>query len=146
MMTADHDRPGTGRLCLRLALATTGLWTILLLPAWLLAEWNGILGLTISAGLCVIPGWVVFFAGPRYVAPDSQALFLALGGTGLRMVFVLVGMLGVRAVLPQLGFREFTLWLLVFYLATLVIETWMVLRQSAGAGLVQVKEQSRQGE
>lgn len=146
MVKAGNDRPGAGRLCLRLAVATAGLWVILLLPAWLLAGWNGIQGMTISAGLCVVPGWVVFFAGPRYVAPGSLSVFLALGGTGLRMVFVLVGMLGVRAALPELGFREFTLWLLVFYLATLVIETWMALGQSAGTDPVQVKEQSRQGE
>ena len=56
---------------------------------------------------------------------------MILGGTALRMVFVLLGMLIVQTLDPHLGFREFIVWLLVFYLCLLTVETCLVLLPSA---------------
>jgi len=49
----------------------------------------------------------------------------------LRLLFVLVGAVVVRDLRPHLGFREFMIWLLVLYLATLLVETLLAVRMSA---------------
>ncbi len=52
-----------------------------------------------------------------------------LAGMGLRLVIVLAGTLGIRAARPDLGFREFLVWLLAFYLVTLLVETLLVMKR-----------------
>ena len=117
----------TGR-CGWLTAATAGLWLLLAGPAYFVAGPSGLQGLSIAAGLCLVPGWIVLILGGLFRQAESQSV-MVLAGTGLRMLFVLVGTLAVQSALPNLGFREFIVWLLVFYLAMLLIETLLVLKQ-----------------
>lgn len=112
-----------------LTAVTAALWALLAGPAWLLAGIDGIEGLTYAALLCLAPGWVVFLLIALYGTAGTQAAMVALGGTTLRLVFVLVGMLVVLSARPHLGFREFIVWLIVFYMATLLTETLLVVRK-----------------
>lgn len=112
-----------------LTAVTAALWALLAGPAWLLGGIDGIEGLSYAAGLCLVPGWVVFLLIALYGTAGTQAAMVALGGTALRLVFVLVGVLAIRAVRPHLGFWDFIVWLLVFYMATLFVETLLVVRQ-----------------
>lgn len=141
----------------RLTFAAAALWLLLVGPAWSLGGAAGLEGLSIAALLCVVPGWIVFslcaFA-PYLTSPwggstdssntagsnvstNSQgasqtAMLVVLGGTVLRLLFVLAGLMFVRSLRPDLGFREFTVWLLAFYMATLLVETLLVLKPAAG--------------
>ena len=118
----------TGR-CGWLTAATAGLWLLLAGPAYFVANSDGLQGLSIAAALCLVPGWIVLLLGGLFGRAGSQSV-MVLSGTALRMLFVLVGTLTVQSTLPNLGFREFIVWLLVFYLAMLFVETLLVLKQS----------------
>lgn len=97
-------------------------------PAYLLQGWLALEGLCYAAILCLIPGWVVFLAVAWY--GDSVApVWVILSGTVVRMVFVLVGALVVLGLHANLGFQEFLVWLLAFYLVALFVETWLLLKQ-----------------
>lgn len=105
-----------------LTLIVVGLWLLVLWPAYALGDRHGLIGASIAAVLCLVPGWLVFAAIGLYGVAASPTKQVGIG-LALRMVFVLGGFLAVKTAFPQLGTREFTVWLLVFYLATLAIET-----------------------
>ena len=70
-----------------------------LVPAWLVAESKGLIGLGVAAVLCTLPGClVVAFKG---LVGDSQAA-LVLAAGGLRMFFVLLGALAAKFVVTGL--------------------------------------------
>jgi hypothetical protein len=117
--------------CAWLSAAAVCLWLVLTGPAWFLAGREGLIGLSAAAALCLVPGWAVFWIAAGYGAAGSDVPLVILGGMALRMVFVLLGMLIVQTLDPHLGFREFIVWLLVFYLCLLTVETCLVLVKSA---------------
>lgn len=119
------------RRCGWLLAATAGCWLLLSGPAWWLAGRAGVEGLTIAAVLCFVPGCLVFVLGALVESLRSQTPMLVLAGSVLRMLFVLAGLMVVQSIRPDLGFREFTVWLLVFYLAMLLVETWVLTRGMA---------------
>ena len=95
-----------------------------------MAGTNGLEGLTYSALLCLLPGWLVFFLGSRYRVANTQAAVILLATT-IRLLFVLIGVLLIQSVRSDLRFREFLVWVIVFYLATLLVETLMLIKQPA---------------
>lgn len=99
-------------------------------PAYWLAGTLGLEGLSYAALLCLAPGWLVFWLASRYGAANSQSIVVLLG-TGLRLVFVLVGVLTIRSVRPELQFREFLVWVVVYYLSMLLAETLLLTRPSS---------------
>jgi len=117
--------------CGWLSAAAILLWLALVGPAWFVAGREGLIGLSVAALLCLVPGWTVFWIAAGYGTAGTDVSLVILGGTALRMVFVLLGMVIVQTVDPRLGFREFVVWLLVFYLGLLVVETCLVLLRSA---------------
>jgi hypothetical protein len=119
--------------CVWLALATAGLWLLLLAPAWFVAGRDGLVGVTVAAALCVVPGWIVFWLAAAYGSAGSQVPLVILGGMVLRMIFVFLGMLIVQSADQRLGFREFVIWLLAFYTALLGVETFLVMPRSDSA-------------
>lgn len=116
--------------CGWLVAATVVLWLALAGPAWYVAGRDGIIGLSTAALLCLVPGCTVFGLAASYGPSGSQVPLVILGGTVLRMVFVLLGLVIVQTLNPHLGFREFIVWLLVFYLCLLAVETCLVLLTS----------------
>ncbi|MFQ5730650.1 MAG: hypothetical protein ACE5KM_01720 [Planctomycetaceae bacterium] len=112
--------------CGILAAAVVALWIVLAGPAWLMAGTAALEGLSYAAVLCLLPGWVVFAIASRARESNRQATVTILGGMGLRMLFVLGGMLGVQAMRPHLGLNQFVVWLLIYYVATVALETLMV--------------------
>ena len=84
---------------------------------------NEVLG---SVALCLIPGWMTIFAGELLRFRDLSA-FIILVGMGLRMMFVLIGLLAVAMFVPGVDLREFAVGLVVGYLVALALETWLVL-------------------
>lgn len=127
--------------CSGLLLWALALWLVLLYPAFALGGSDGVEGLTLAAVLCLLPGWLVLAIGSRWGTDSSQAPLLVIGGSVLRMLFVLGGMLVVQGVREDLQFHEFVLWLLVFYLGMLAVETRLLLRTTAEGQ--RVKQESR---
>ena len=105
---------------IKLILASFVFALLLAGPAWLTAESKGLIGLVAAAVLCTVPGClVVAFKG---LASGSQAT-LVLAAGGLRMFFVLLGSLVAKFVVEGYGLKEFFVWLILFYLFTLALET-----------------------
>jgi hypothetical protein len=117
--------------CGWLFLAAVGLCLVLAVPAWFMSGREGLIGLSAAAILCVVPGLIVFWIAASFGAAGTEVPLVILGGTFLRMVFVLLGMVIVQTLDPHLGFREFIVWLLVFYLFLLAVETCLVLAPTA---------------
>lgn len=105
------------------------------IAAWPVSRWSGRAGveeLSFAAGLCLFPGWLAFWLVSRYVAAKSRALAI-LAGTTLRMLLVLGGVLVLRMQWGGLP-KSFLVWLCVFYLLSLVVETVLVTRTLLPAG------------
>ena len=128
---SGSSRHTAGMRCGLLLAAAVVTWATAAVPAWWLGGRAGLEGLTVAAVLCLLPGFLVFLFVSRMVASENQLSIVVLGGAGLRMLFVLAGMLAVQSLRPDLGFREFVVWLLVFYLAMLATETVLVLKRPA---------------
>lgn len=111
-----------------LTAAVAALWAVLALPAYRVSGPVGLQGLFLAAALCLVPGWLVFWVASRYRVAQSAAAAVMAGGV-LRMLFVLFGVLAVGELLPALGDWQFLLWVVPFYLVTLVVETWLLLRR-----------------
>ncbi|MEO1998993.1 MAG: hypothetical protein ABGZ17_27415 [Planctomycetaceae bacterium] len=90
-------------------------------------------GLSYAALLCLIPGWLLVWLSRMLGSRGQQAPMLAMAGSVFRMLFVLFGTLVVQAARKQLGLREFLVWLIVLYLATLLVETLLVLAPATAA-------------
>ena len=117
----------------QLAVFTIGMILYVLLVSGLsfaVAGWKGVEGLMYASLLCLIPGWLTVFVGDILKHRESSA-YIVLVGTGFRMLFVLVGMVAIKSLRSDLGFREFTVWLIVSYLVALALETWAVLVPAA---------------
>lgn len=133
MTTVDTSRTAKQTAWTRcgwLALAAAALWLVLLGPAWFVAGREGVIGLSAAAFLCVIPGWAVFWVAASFGSAGTEVPLVILGGTAFRMLFVLLGLVIAQTLDPRLGFREFIVWLLAFYLCLLAIETCLVLLPS----------------
>lgn len=84
-----------------------------------------------ALGLCLVPTvltmlWASWSSGQD---PEQQVV-AALGGTGIRMAFVLGMGLLLSSSVPyyQQHFRAFWLWVLLYYLATLGLEMTLLVR------------------
>jgi hypothetical protein len=83
-----------------------------------------------AAGLCVLPStitlvWALSSSGG---SPEMQRL-IVLGGTGIRMFFVLGAGLALTSAVPYFQQRSFWVWVLIFYLFTLALEMAVVVRR-----------------
>jgi hypothetical protein len=99
---------------------------ILAAIAYGMSGWLGVEGLGYSLLLCLAPGLLTVYLSDVLKKTDMAPYVVLLGG-GFRLVFVLLGMFGVSAARPELGFREFTVWLIISYLVALALETTIVL-------------------
>ena len=118
--SGDQKRENVFADVLRLVVASLLFTLVLAGPAWLVAGNKGLIGLAVAAVLCTLPGClVVAFKG---LVGDSQATLILAAG-GLRMFFVLLGALGAKFVVSGYGLKEFFVWLILFYMFTLALET-----------------------
>ncbi len=78
--------------------------------------------------LCLIPGVLTLLWGEMALrqSPDQQ-LIMVLGGTGIRMAFVLAGGWALFAWLPYYQQQSFLIWLVVGYLFTLTLDLSLLL-------------------
>jgi hypothetical protein len=114
------------RQCGLLLLVSVAAIAVLSLPAVLLAGWSGLLGLVVSAVVCLVPGLVTVWLVSSVTVPSIR-LWLVLGGMLVRMFVVLMAALIVHQIQPRMGLLEFYIWLVVFYNILLLTETWLLL-------------------
>jgi hypothetical protein len=85
--------------------------------------------------LCLLPCVVTFLWANRGGQQSPEQLLLAvLGGTGVRMFFVLGVSLALTTVVPYFKGIGFWLWVLAFYLFTLTLEMRLLIRARSAAG------------
>lgn len=128
--TPDSQRSEHSALrnAVRLTLFGILFWLLLAGPAWLIANEAGLIGVSAAAGLCLLPGYLAVTV--RSWAGESQSTFMLATG-GIRLAFVLTGVLVVKFKWPDVGMSEFYVWLIAFYLLTLAFETQLAVREQA---------------
>lgn len=101
-------------------------WVVLVGPAWLVADLPGVIGLTVSGILCLVPGLIA--VAIQELLGGTRDTFALVAG-GLRLGFVLLGALAAKSWWPEYGIKEFFAWLILYYLFVLAIETWLSVRK-----------------
>ena len=118
------------RRVLLLIAGSLAFWLLLALPARLLGGGDkAIIFSGTALLLCVVPavGTLIWAAWGLKEHPEQQ-LTIILGGTGLRMFFVLcIGLLISKCVSYYEEQTSFWIWLLVVYLFTLALEMCLML-------------------
>jgi len=117
---SDNNSPATGQLLL-----ATGLVAVCLAPAgYFIAGVLGFAAVSITVACCVLPLVVVRFL-PIARGRGHLGLLLA---NGIRMALTLAVCIIVKERWPSVGFNQFYLWVVLVYLALLVVDTFLVLR------------------
>lgn len=110
-----------------LSLITFLLWLVSIAPAYYFSGILGVEGLTLSAFLCLIPGWLAFWIVSRY-GDASDFVIASFASTLVRMFFVLTGVLIVKSTKRYSEITDFLVWVILFFLGTLAIETWLTIK------------------
>ena len=120
-----------GRRCAWLGLGITALWLLAVGPALRYFGMSGVEATAVSAASCILGGWVTFWFAARLRQPRMQA-FAVLFGTAIRAVFALAGAIVMDALLG-IARENYLIWLALFYLASLALETVLLLKPQNGA-------------
>src|SRR5262249_45437091 len=109
-------------------------WAATAYPAWLVGGDQGLAYSGVAVALCLVPtALTLLWADWANQQSPEQQLTMVLGGTGIRMGFVLgVGLL-LYLLVPFFQKQSFWVWLLVFYLLTLALEMVLVVRSRTAA-------------
>jgi hypothetical protein len=114
----------------RLASCTTMLWALLIYPAWLLGGAMVWIQSLTALFLCLAPALATMaWALHTGFAPERQ-LTVVLGGSGIRMAFSLGGGLLLYKTMPETFANGFWLWMIVFYMFILAMETILIVWRS----------------
>lgn len=81
-----------------------------------------------AALLCLLPAAVTLVWAHQAGQSVQARLLTILGGTGIRLAVVLAGGFGLNLLLPELFPWPFWIWLMVFYIFTLGVETVLLVR------------------
>jgi hypothetical protein len=115
---------------------TLSFWLLVAYPARLLWGDAAAVFSGVAALLCLVPMAVTLVWSYRafHGSPEKQ-LAAVLGGTVLRMLFVICAGLALCQLHPYFNGRAFWIWVVVFYLFTLTLEMVLLLgRASAKDG------------
>jgi peptidoglycan/LPS O-acetylase OafA/YrhL len=98
----------------------------------------GLEGLSIAALLSLVPGWLVFWgvAAASQSSDQKNQSMAVLAATCVRLMFVLFGVLLMKSVRPDLGLKEFHIWVIAFYGVSLMVETVLLVKSLPKTGSV----------
>lgn len=95
-------------------------WVLCFYPARLLNGSSGVWWMSLAAISCLVPGWVVvFLSGLSALRNELSAMMVQ---TMVRLLTVASLAVVLRKFRPELGFRDFYGWLVLFYLLALSVE------------------------
>jgi hypothetical protein len=108
---------------------TVAFWALVTYPARLLWDDSSFLFSTTAAVLCLLPASLTLvWAGWALKGQPEQQLLAVLGGTGVRMLFVVGSGLVLFLNVEAFQYQRFWIFLVVYYLVTLALEvvalTW----------------------
>ena len=107
---------------------TFSCWLMVACGAWLMVRPWVVLGSGVAALLCLLPGVLVLFVAHQLAIDEAhKTLMLTVGGSFLRLVFVLGGGLALYNSFSELTIWSLVIWIVLFYLVTLIVETWLLL-------------------
>lgn len=101
-------------------------WVICFWPARALRGQDGVIGMTIAAACCLVPGWIVVFLSSLAIFPNDVARMLAQ--MTVRLVLVGGAAIAMKVARPDLGPAEFYGWLIAFYLLAQAAEVVLLRR------------------
>ena len=110
-----------------LVLSVVAVTLLLLFPVSNRFGTAGVEGLLAAAAICLAPGCIVLLI-PVLMRRNSVVGLAALAAGLLRMLFVLAGLLAVMTLRPDIPPMVFGACVVVLYLVSLCIETWLVVR------------------
>lgn len=110
-----------------LVLSIVAVTLLLLFPVSSRFGTAGVEGLLAAAAICLAPGCIVLLI-PALMPRSSVVGVAALAAGLLRMLFVLAGLLAVMTLRPDIPPMLFGACVVVLYLVSLCIETWLVVR------------------
>jgi hypothetical protein len=115
-----------------LAGGTIALWALLIYPGLLLSGQVAWIHSLVALSLCLLPalgtlGWVILAGGP-----SEKQLVAVLGGVGIRLVIAMGGGLLLFKRFPDTFTDIFWLWMGLFYMFILAVETALVVRYKPG--------------
>ena len=115
-----------------------GLWLLTFYPGQLLGGEQALVYSLVAMGLCLVPS-VATLAWASWADKQSseQQLAMVLGGTGIRMAFVLGAGLVLFYGAPYFHQSSFWIWILVFYLGTLGLEMTLLVAGRSEKGIDQ---------
>ncbi len=116
------------RQCLSLTIGMLALWAVLYYPAEHFAGERGIEGLTYAGLLCLIPGLIALLLSGGISKIGANAGQGALISTVMRLMTVGLAAVLMQSARPDLRFWQFHVWLILFYLTSLILETCFILR------------------
>ena len=113
-------------------------WLLFAGLAYRLSGVVGLEGLSFAALLSLVPGWLVFWgvAAVSKTSDQKNQSMAVLAATCVRLMFVLFGVLLMKSIRPDLGLREFHVWVIAFYGVSLMVETLLLVKSLAKSGSV----------
>src|SRR6516164_11144216 len=115
--------------CLWLAGIEVAVWLLALAPSSYFFGVAGVEAAAVSALACALAGIATFWLVDRTTEPRVQA-FAALFGTVIRGAFAALAAL-VMQFLLGLAYQNYLIWLAVFYLLSLMVETALLMGDTA---------------
>jgi hypothetical protein len=114
---------------------TVAFWLVTAYPTYLLGGEEALAYSATAAALCLLPmAGTLLWANWALRGTPEQALAAVMGGTGLRMVFVIGVAIALHQAAPYFHSRGFLLWVIVFYLMTLTLEMGLLLARHRETG------------
>jgi uncharacterized membrane protein len=118
-----------------LVAGTAALWLLAFFPARLFWGDAGVLYSTAAAVLCLVPmaASMLLVVWSRNGTPEAR-LAAVMGGTGLRMVVVILTAVALFKTVEELNRPGFLISVVIFYLATLTLEVLVLVGRQKSAG------------
>ena len=105
------------------------LWAVLCVPAFFVAGNDGVWGCSIAAAVCAVPALGTLAFSLWAAGQDNNwQLTALLGGMLGRMGFALGAGIVIHRNFQGYTLRSFLIWLVIYYLASLMFEVGIVMR------------------
>jgi hypothetical protein len=112
-----------------------GLWVVALYPGLLLGGELAMLQSAVALLLCLVTSMGTFWWAMHAGTTPEKQLLATLGGSGVRMLAVLGAGLVLRLAWPEVFNDYFWIWIAIFYLFLLAVETMLLVRNKQNATL-----------
>jgi len=116
-------------------------WAIFFWPARMFQPEHGVYWMSIAAIGTLVPGWMIVLS--ERLAIFRNDLSLILGQMAIRVVAMLAMLIVVRIVWPEIGLKDFHVWLILFYGIALSYEA-VLLKELVDARPISLGSTSKQ--